>query len=119
MAMVQNQWYHFGVGAPPILAYWDWDVHWGYGLLTHGQIGVGVVQGRGSIGKAPFCVFQRLYGARPGSNMRLRPRWFGTCLGCLLNSSLFSRMKLLLQGRLHDFSQGQNSLRQLVGFPAT
>ena len=25
---------HFGVGAPPILAYFtgDWDVHWGYDL---------------------------------------------------------------------------------------
>ena len=29
----QNQWYYFGVGAPPILVYssGDWDVHWGYG----------------------------------------------------------------------------------------
>ena len=28
----QNQWYHFGVGAHPILVYLsgDWDVHWGY-----------------------------------------------------------------------------------------
>ena len=35
----QNQWYHFGVGAPPILVYFGdhWDVHWGYGLLTHSQ----------------------------------------------------------------------------------
>ena len=35
--MVQNQWYHFGIGAPPILIYFsgDWDVHWGYGVLTH------------------------------------------------------------------------------------
>ena len=33
----QNQWYHFGVGAPPILVYFsgDWDVHRGYGILTH------------------------------------------------------------------------------------
>ena len=40
--MGQNQWYHFGVGAPPILVYFsgDWDVHWGYGILTHGQIRV-------------------------------------------------------------------------------
>ena len=40
MAMVQNQWYFFGIGAPPILVYfsWDWDVHWGYGSLTHGHI---------------------------------------------------------------------------------
>ena len=31
---VKNQWYHFGVGAPPILVYFsgDWDVHWGYNL---------------------------------------------------------------------------------------
>ena len=34
MAVGQNQWYHFGVGAPPIFVYfsWDWDVHWGYDL---------------------------------------------------------------------------------------
>ena len=36
----QNQWYHFGVGAPPILVYFsgDSDVHWGYGILTHGHL---------------------------------------------------------------------------------
>ena len=30
---------HFGVGAPPILVYLggEWDVHWGYGILTHGH----------------------------------------------------------------------------------
>ena len=34
MAVGQNQWYHFGVGASPILVYFsgDWDVHWGYDL---------------------------------------------------------------------------------------
>ena len=34
MAVGQNQWYHSGVGAPPILVYFsgDWDVHWGYDL---------------------------------------------------------------------------------------
>ena len=39
VAVGQNQWYHFGVGAPPILVYFsgDWDVHWGYGVLTHGH----------------------------------------------------------------------------------
>ena len=38
LAMGQNRWYHFGVGAPPILVYsGDWDVCWGYGVLTHGQ----------------------------------------------------------------------------------
>ena len=38
--MGQNQWYHFGIGAPPILVYFsgDGDVHWGYGILTHGQL---------------------------------------------------------------------------------
>ena len=32
----------FGVGAPPILVYFsgDWDVHWGHGILTHGQFAV-------------------------------------------------------------------------------
>ena len=41
MAVGQNQWYHFGVGAPPILVYFSgsWDVHWGYGLLAHGHMG--------------------------------------------------------------------------------
>ena len=36
----QNQWDHFGGGAPPILVYfsWDWDVHRGYGILTHGHM---------------------------------------------------------------------------------
>ena len=40
MAVGQNQWCHFGVGAPPILAYFsgNWDVHWGYKILTHGHI---------------------------------------------------------------------------------
>ena len=34
VAVGQNQWYHFGVGAPPVLVYFseDWDVHWGYDL---------------------------------------------------------------------------------------
>ena len=40
VAAGQNQWYHFGVGAPPILVYFtgDWDVHWGYRILTHGHV---------------------------------------------------------------------------------
>ena len=40
LATVQNQWYHFGIGAPPILVNFtgDWDVHWGYGVLTHGPM---------------------------------------------------------------------------------
>ena len=30
----------WGVGAPPILVYFSggWDVHWGYGILTHGHM---------------------------------------------------------------------------------
>ena len=29
VAVGQDQWYHFGVGAPPVLVYFsgDWDVH--------------------------------------------------------------------------------------------
>ena len=40
MAVGQHQWYHFAVGAPPIFAYFsgEWDVRWGYGLLTHGHM---------------------------------------------------------------------------------
>ena len=41
MAVGQNQWYHFGVGAPPILVIYfngGWDVHWGYGILTQGHV---------------------------------------------------------------------------------
>ena len=34
MGVGRNQWYHFGVGASPILVYFsgDWDVHWGTGF---------------------------------------------------------------------------------------
>ena len=41
MAVGQNQWHRFGAGAPPILVYFsgDWDVHWGYGILTQGSNG--------------------------------------------------------------------------------
>ena len=40
MAVDQDQGYHFGVGAPPILVYFsgDWDVQRGYGILTHGHM---------------------------------------------------------------------------------
>ena len=40
VAVGQNQWYHFGVGAPPILVYCsgDGDVHCGYGIVTHGRV---------------------------------------------------------------------------------
>ena len=48
MAVGQSQWYHFGVGAPPILVYFsgDWDVYWGYGILTHSLM----ILGRGRCG---------------------------------------------------------------------
>ena len=44
MAVGQNQWHHFGVGVPPILepilvGIGMFNVHWGYGSLTHGQMG--------------------------------------------------------------------------------
>ena len=44
---VANQWYHFGVGAPPILVYFggDWDVHWGYGVLTRGHMSMNLTWG--------------------------------------------------------------------------
>ena len=34
LAVGQNQWYLFEVGAPPMSVYFsgDWDVHWGYDL---------------------------------------------------------------------------------------
>ena len=40
LAVGQHQWYHFGVGAPPILLYFsgDWDVYWGDVVLTHGHL---------------------------------------------------------------------------------
>ena len=40
-AVGQNQWYHFGVRAPPILVYFSGDlhVHWVYAILSHGQTG--------------------------------------------------------------------------------
>ena len=41
MAVGQNQWCHFGLGAPPNLEPFfsgELDVHWGYGFLTKGNI---------------------------------------------------------------------------------
>ena len=52
---------HFGVGAPPIIVCFsgDWDVHWGYGLLTHGHVCVFLVFG---------AVFFDQLNARPKAN---------------------------------------------------
>ena len=57
MAVGQNQWYYFEVGAPPILVYFsgDWDVHWGYGILTLGHM----LQGRACSGTYDLPEFQR------------------------------------------------------------
>ena len=34
---------NLGLGAPPISVYFsgDWDVHWGYGVLTHSHLDMG------------------------------------------------------------------------------
>ena len=43
-AVGQHQWYHFGVGAPPILVYsWDWDVHWEVGQRSRETLSLGLV----------------------------------------------------------------------------
>ena len=46
LAVGRNQWYNFGVGefTTHVSVYFsgDWDVHWGYGTLTHGQLPKGV-----------------------------------------------------------------------------
>ena len=42
----------------------DWDVHWGYGIFSHGQVGVAQTSNRGYAGlsrffgyaKVPSCV---------------------------------------------------------------
>ena len=63
LAVGQTQWYHFGVDAPPILVYFggDWDVHWGYGILTHGQLSLATMK-REPTGKP--CPTQPLLGGR-------------------------------------------------------
>ena len=78
---------HFGVGAPPMLVYFsgDWDVHWGYGLLTHGQISLSVKpttkQGIGP-GKPSFQPLCRSLGTWPGPENypgKPLPPFQGTC----------------------------------------
>ena len=58
MAVGQNQWYHFGVGAPPILVYssGDLDIHWGYGFLTHGHMS--------TLSMPPFASLSLRYGIK-------------------------------------------------------
>ena len=48
---------HFGVGAPPSLVYFsgDWDVHWGYGLLTHGHLDSRCSLEKGPVFPCPTC----------------------------------------------------------------
>ena len=45
VAVGRNRWYHFGVGAHFFFVYvsGDWDVHWGYGILTYSHVFVGAV----------------------------------------------------------------------------
>ena len=64
LAVGQNQWYHFGAGAPPILVYFsgDWAVFWGYDLdfaPWPSKLGLPMA--------APL-LFNREYFSRRGSN---------------------------------------------------
>ena len=71
LAVGQKQWYHFGVGAPPILVYFsgDWDVHWGvrFGFspmaISHIEelvlSPVGFVFGCGRTGRDQPCRLER------------------------------------------------------------
>ena len=93
MAVGQHQWYHFGVGAPAILVYFsgDWDVHWGYGVLTHSQIAPGLHHSphfpadvpRLPLGRdAPYSVGYRLARAQTdlhGGLCRLQPQATRLC----------------------------------------
>ena len=75
MAVGQSQWYHSGVGAPPILVSsgGDWDVDWGYGLLTCGhvlQLGGGrVFQERGIGDQTPRLCQGMTAAARQPANI--------------------------------------------------
>ena len=43
MAVGQNQWYHFGIESTTHFRNYfhgAWDVHWGYVIWTHGQMGL-------------------------------------------------------------------------------
>ena len=61
MAMGQNQWYHFGVGAPLILVYLsgDSDAHWGYDLefdpWPHDTLQSAIAKLSRSTFRRPFC----------------------------------------------------------------
>ena len=44
---------YFGVGAPMVVhSSWDWDVRWGYGILTHGHMGI----------QHALCAYKYLHG---------------------------------------------------------
>ena len=92
-----------GVGAPPRLVGFsgDWDVHWGYGTLTHGHLGKTQTQaptrrqpasffcrrGAAEDSSAPPCLLPqspaRSYGVWAGICW-VRCMFFGACLGCWL-----------------------------------
>ena len=75
--------WHFGAGAPPILVYFSggWDVHWGYGLSTHGRLNSGVscvLQGVAFTKGSPTRVSWRrpcLNGLGVGRIGSLEPLW--------------------------------------------
>ena len=52
--------YHLGVGkfTTHFRTYfsWSWDVHWGYGIFTHGHIGIGVLFGLLKKRRALVCL---------------------------------------------------------------
>ena len=81
MAVGQNQWYHFGIGAQPIFVYFseDWDVRWGYGILTHGHMATDSrarpLQ-RAGRGHAPVPPRRRQLGV-------WRVGWWGSVRGCV------------------------------------
>ena len=88
MAVGQHQWYHFWVGAPPILVYFsrDGDVHWGYGVLTHGHVSFVLLvflehrQTKGHLLQCPCCCKGKPKGENnhfAGSNLKKDevPKW--------------------------------------------
>ena len=78
---------HFGVGAPPILVCFsgDWDVHWGYGVLTHGHIGKDMFSHLSNQLFAGVGFVNGLLGCQPASQERARAvnLQATSVLGCL------------------------------------
>ena len=86
-----NQWYHFGVGAPPILVYFsrDSDVHWGYGVSTQVHIDGIVFQRALFLASVAICR-RRIYHSQRVehvSNTELANRGFGSPIKQALKTS--------------------------------